>query len=611
MPVDIDALLQPISDSQPTGSDLRNHPIYLQIREARRQEEDLNQGVWAREVKEADFPQALKLCKEALTKRGKDLQVAAWLTEALVRLEGFNGLSQGLTLIARMMETYWDSVYPQIDEDGDLELRATALRWVASQLDSAVRSVAITKGKHNWYQYKQSRAIPGEEVARMDSMKAAAREEALREGQVPPEEFDRGLEATSVEFLRQQYELLNGLLERVQSLGEFCDQKFADASPDFGPLRTCLEDVATTTRVLFKQRGGSDQPVAAEAAEAEPEFVEEAPPIAHFSEASGAAAAPALVKRRTAGGIEPDSQEDAIERILAAAKYLRRENPLSPSSYLITRSLRWGELRACGGYPDPALLAAPSSDVRISLKRLAAEGDWDQVRELAEDAAGQPCGRAWLDLQRYACFACQFVGANGAMEAILAALKSLLADLPQLLQWTLADDTPTANPETVNWLRERGVLAAEKPPEVPEPQPPIWYAPPESLAGGETSTPPDAYELAMQSARSGNLLGAFEILSRELAQEPCGRDRFLRKLQVARLCLATGNDAIAEPVLKELAQEIDRRNLAEWELAEVVAEPLTLLYRCLERIPEAASDKRELYARICRLHPASAVGLAR
>src|SRR5579883_2158742 len=131
MPVDIDALLQPISDSQPTGSDLRNHPIYLQIREARRQEEDLNQGVWAREVKEADFPQALKLCKEALTKRGKDLQVAAWLTEALVRLEGFNGLSQGLTLIARMMETYWDSVYPQIDEDGDLELRATALRWVA------------------------------------------------------------------------------------------------------------------------------------------------------------------------------------------------------------------------------------------------------------------------------------------------------------------------------------------------------------------------------------------------------------------------------------------------------------------------------------------------
>src|ERR1039457_2350160 len=133
MPIDIEALLQPISDSQPCGAEIRNLPLFIQIREARRQEEDLAQGVWAHDVKEADYALALKLSKEALTKRGKDLQVAAWLTEALLRQEGFAGLGQGLNLISGLLERYWDSVHPQIDDDGDLEMRATPLRWVGSQ----------------------------------------------------------------------------------------------------------------------------------------------------------------------------------------------------------------------------------------------------------------------------------------------------------------------------------------------------------------------------------------------------------------------------------------------------------------------------------------------
>ena len=124
---------------------------------------------------------------EALTKRGKELQVAAWLTEALVRREGFAGLGQGLSLIHRLLDTYWDSVYPEIDEDGDMDLRATPLRWAGSQLDSAIRSVPLTKAGHNWYQYKESRAIPSEDAARADPSRQMAREEAIKDGQTPPE----------------------------------------------------------------------------------------------------------------------------------------------------------------------------------------------------------------------------------------------------------------------------------------------------------------------------------------------------------------------------------------------------------------------------------------
>jgi len=160
MPIEIDALLVPISSQGPSGADLRYQPVTDKIKEARRQEDNLTQGVWEREVKTADYVSVIKLAKEALAKQSKDLQIAAWLTEALLAREGFPGLQQGLDLMRRMLETFWDTVYPQIDEDGDLEMRATPLSFVGRQLDRTVRSVGLTQAGHNWYQYRESRTVP-------------------------------------------------------------------------------------------------------------------------------------------------------------------------------------------------------------------------------------------------------------------------------------------------------------------------------------------------------------------------------------------------------------------------------------------------------------------
>jgi type VI secretion system protein ImpA len=613
MPIDIETLLQPVSVDGPCGPDLRDHPLYIQIREVRRQEDTLNQGVWKRDLKEADYPLALKLSAEALTKLGKDLQVAAWMTEALVHLEGFAGLRQGLELLQKLLETYWDSIHPLPDEDGDLDFRATPLRWVGSQVNSAIRSVALTKGGHNWYQYRESLAIPGEDAARNDSVKLAARDEAIRAGQIPPEEFANGLAVTPVGFSKQVYDALLALSEQVHALNEFCDGKFGDAAPEFSDLRKTLEEVTQTARVLFKQKGGVEKAAQAPAPAPIPYDSGEQGARAPAPPAVPAYAAPlpaAPPESHSSGLSEPASHDDAVARLLAAARYLRKENPYDPTGYLIPRTLRWGELRAAGGY-NPSLLAAPPADLRTSLKRLSAEGYWDQVGELAEDAAGEPCGRAWLDLQRYAAYSAQSAGANAVLDAILAGVKALLADIPQLVQWTLTDDTPVANPETMAWLRERSVLPGTSAPR-------LQAAPKANSDDGAAASDndanlatPDPYQLAMQAAQSGNIEEALDILSREMAQEPCGRDRFLRKLQVAQLCLATGNQAIGEPVLMELAEEIDRRKLAEWELADTIVQPLTLLYRCLDGGEDSASEKQNLYARICRLSPARAVGLAR
>ncbi len=86
----------------------------------------LPQGDWSREVKKADFPLVIKLTTEALSTKSKDLQLAAWLTEAILFRDHIAGLREGLDLLRGFMETFWDTLYPEID-DGDLEFRAGPL----------------------------------------------------------------------------------------------------------------------------------------------------------------------------------------------------------------------------------------------------------------------------------------------------------------------------------------------------------------------------------------------------------------------------------------------------------------------------------------------------
>ena len=59
-----------------------------------------------------------KLASQILAEKAKDLEVAAWLTESLVRSDGLAGLAFGATLIEGLATRYWDTLYPMPDEDG-------------------------------------------------------------------------------------------------------------------------------------------------------------------------------------------------------------------------------------------------------------------------------------------------------------------------------------------------------------------------------------------------------------------------------------------------------------------------------------------------------------
>jgi type VI secretion system protein ImpA len=71
--------------------------------------------------------------------------------------------------------------------------------------------------------------------------------------------------------------------------------------------------------------------------------------------------------------------------------------------------------------------------------------------------------------------------------------------------------------------------------------------------------------------------------------------------------MASGYDAVALPILEEIAAEVERRKLDEWEAPDVVAHPLTLLYRCLAKLDRSPERKEQIYTLICRLDPIQAL----
>jgi type VI secretion system protein ImpA len=601
-----DDLLNPIPGDNPCGENLRYAPIYDKIKEARREDDDAPQGDWAHERKTADFPLVLKLAGEALATKSKDLQVAVWLTEALIKLEAFSGLRAGLDLIGGLITNFWDGLYPEI-EDGDVELRAAPLDWLGARMDATLRRLPITKSGINWYQSKEARLVGYEEDAD-DSTKQEARAAAIAEGKLSGEEWDAAFNGTPKSFYVNLEETLDRILETIESLSGLCGEKFGEDAPSFSGLRTTLEEIRHSVHgLLQKKRESEPDEIPAEEAPQEEAATDEYAPS---EEPAPVAAAPR--RPRPAGGPlapEPVDKDDAYRRVISVAAFLRREDPCSATPYLLLRGLRFGELRSAGPDLDANLLEAPSTEIRQSLKRAANEGEWQQVIDLAENAMGLPCGRGWLDLQRYAYRAAYELSYTQIQAVIRAEVNALLADYPALRAASLLDDTPAANAETQSWLDEiaPAASAAEAPAYTP---PPVVEEIP-AATDGTGSHAPDAFKLAQEAASAGRPQEAMEILMREAAAEKSGRGRFQRRLQLAHLCITMGYGQIAHPILEQITAEIDSRGLEGWEAPAFVAQPFTLLYQCLASTDTPPEVKQKIYDRICRLDPLQALACGR
>jgi type VI secretion system protein ImpA len=599
-------ILVPIPGENPSGADLRYDTKLLvidKIKEARRQDDELDQGAWQSERKTANWPVVIKLAQDTLATTSKNLQVAAYLAEGLLQTERFAGLRQGLDLVYHLVTDFWDTVYPAIDpEDPETrEDRATPLAWINTQLDLPIRATPVNSAGHSFISFKDSRVVGYEDQAKTDKDKKT-RATMIANGKLAPEVFDKAFSETPKAFYAQAEKDLDACLDLVGKLDAFCDEKLEDDSPGFGKVKTSLTEVRLAVhQLLDKKREKEPDPVevvpVAEAAQAE-----ESAQTAEEGAAVTASVGAALVG-------EPADRRQAVAGVLAAAAFLRKKEPLSPAPYLLLRGLRWGELRSAPSLVESPLLEAPPTELRQQIKRLALGKRWAELLEAGEQAMALPGSRAWLDLQRLSVAACTALGKEYApiATAIQSELRALLNDLPDLLEATLLDDTPAANPETKAWLQSLRATPQLAPAEENEAAAemrahrngaPTWLAP-----------AVDAYTLAQDALASGQEEKAFAIMRADLSRQRSGRRRFRRMMQTVELAMAAGKDSLAQPLLEDIAAAIENHKLDAWEEPEQIASDLIKLMRYSKRIQGSASDKQKLFERICRLDPVQALSV--
>ena len=338
--IDLEAMLSPISEEKPSGENLRYSGLYDEITEARRADEDVDQGDWKIALKVADFRQVVNLAIPALTSETKDLQVAVWLSEALTKIHGFAGLRDGLKLVSGLQDKFWETLFPEIDE-GDMEGRANAVEGLSKQTSFAIKQAKITQGEsYSFLDWEDSKRfdIPTN-LATLDSADQAKFQElqaqADKENRVTAERWRTAIAASR----RQFYEEVNLTIEECwteyRELNRIIEEKYdRNQMPGLSLLEKALDAVQTQVKKLLEEK---------RAEEPDPEEDETAAPEGESVEGEAAAAGGS---RAVAAGAEGaiQSRQDALKRLGQLADFFRKSEPHSPVSYLVQRAVKWGNM---------------------------------------------------------------------------------------------------------------------------------------------------------------------------------------------------------------------------------------------------------------------------
>lgn len=632
MPVNtelLNSLLAPVPGDNPSGLDLRYDAAYDEFKEERR-EDLLLPGSDNADRKIADWARVVSMGTDLIARKTKDLQLGAWLTEALLRRQGISGLITGIEAMRGMLEQFWETLYPEM-EDGDLELRIGPLEWLGSRLTPAIQLCTVGSGGITFLDHLQAQTVPREDAiseAAYDNQKVmrAQRAEAESLGKKFPEDIDAAIDGTSKEFYRQLTADVNAAIASLAALEKVSDERFGRDAPAYTDIRSTLAELGRFAASVLAAKLETD-PDPADASVEQPDA----------AGGSGPSVSP------DGGGNtqsrEPASVQDASQRLAAVAAWYRKQNPTDPAPFAMLRGFRWGELRGSAPEVDPRLLEAPATAIRAKLKTLMLDGNWADLLEQSEQLMATPAGRGWLDLQRYVLTACINLGDSyGAISAVLRSeLRALLLAVPALPRMTLMDDTPAANDETREWLNaeimtDSVVSGAESSGsgDGESDSTPIDGAdsltqamadnhpllgdtgarkPSSQSTRGAAAWRTDAFVLARNELALGRSNRAIEILTSELERDSTPRGRFIRQTQIAFVMVEAGLHAVARPVLERLVEIITERSLEQWESASLVAQPIALLYKVLLMTDGDSSTRNQLYLRVCRLDPLQAMTL--
>jgi len=321
----IEALLHPAPSEPPSGPNLQYSAEYTNLERAAVGKPERQVGGLIVPAEPPDWRALIEQARTLLAS-SKDLRIAVTMTRALVEVEGFGGLADGLALVRGLVERYWESLHPQLDaEDGnDPTIRVNALAALTHrEMLQTIRGAPLVVSKA--FGTVTLKALEAAAGPRPPEKKPAAGTDgkgAAGASNIPnAAAIEAAFQQVSEETLLGSAATLARCSQEAAGLAKAWSERLPSAGPDFTELLRVLRqaDHAVKSRVELR-RGDSDgapSPGRTDGA----------------TQAGGESSAGALRG-------EVRSRDDVLRAIDAICAYYARAEPSSPVPLLLQRGRR-------------------------------------------------------------------------------------------------------------------------------------------------------------------------------------------------------------------------------------------------------------------------------
>jgi len=264
--LDLAQILSHTQDSSPAGTDLRSdsnpNNAYRKIRDLRNAARDRENRDDRGDPRRNDEPAAIELWDQVwelgtafLADTARDLEVAACLIEASIRLDGPAGFAQSLDLTTALIRDFWGNLFPAPDEDG---------------IETTLRPIARLNGDPIYYPLQRipvtdpSSATPvvvwqveqAQRVAKLQAEKPEEAEKLLTRGAFSLDALQQSIRESSDEFYQTLTSDLKTATESLKKLEDTLESTVEDESalPNLSRFRDGLKEAYSVLQGLVGNR---------------------------------------------------------------------------------------------------------------------------------------------------------------------------------------------------------------------------------------------------------------------------------------------------------------------------------------------------------------------
>jgi type VI secretion system protein ImpA len=334
--LDLTAYSTPIAGDNPAGMDLREDDAHSSdfraIRdarnEARRIERRADEDGEDAGPAMSQWQTVVELGEQALTEWSKDLEVAAYMIEALARVEGFGGVARGFRVAKELVANFWDNLYPMPDEDG-VATRVLPITWLNGAdgdgvLLGPLSRIPLTDGSSvgpfALWQYRQATELA-------TTTDPAGREDRIKQGAATMDQIERACNETSPQFFLKLIQDITDAAHEFKELDALLTEKCGiEHAPPSSRINEMLESCLAAVKEIGKKRLADAGLNSAEVG------------------GNGSGGGVSVGGGNRGGAFGLSTRDDAFRILLAVADFFERTEPQSLLPAQIRRVVRWGRL---------------------------------------------------------------------------------------------------------------------------------------------------------------------------------------------------------------------------------------------------------------------------